>query len=329
VASYRIGVVAIGRNEGQRLRGCLASVKGSAGQVVYVDSGSTDESVAIAEQIDVAIVQLEASSPFTAARARNEGFARLKTLSPEVEFVQFVDGDCELAAGWIDVACKFMAEQVNVGAVCGRRRERYPQASIYNRLCDLEWNTPVGEALACGGDAMMRVQAYEAAGGFQSRLVAGEEPELCVRLRALSWKIWRLDCDMTYHDAAMKRFGQWWRRAARSGYGYADVVRLSRGSNSRLYRKELVSTALWGGVLPVAILLGTIADVSALWALVVYPLQIVRIAAKRGPNCSVTWAYAVLIMLAKFAQFQGLLSFWWSRRQGHVVGQFDYKTGSH
>jgi glycosyltransferase involved in cell wall biosynthesis len=322
-------VVAIGRNEGERLRACLASVKGRAVHVVYVDSGSTDESVTIAEQVGIEIVRLEASAPFTAARARNEGLTRLKTLFPEVEFVQFVDGDCELVADWINVAANFMAERRDIGVVCGRRRERHPQASIYNRLCDLEWNTPVGEAVACGGDAMMRVLAFEAAGGFRARLIAGEEPELCVRMRALSWKIWRLDCDMTHHDAAMKRFRQWWLRAVRSGYGYADVVRLSRGSDSRLYRKEMISAVLWGGVFPIAIIVGAaIVGVGALWGGIIYPMQIVRIAVKRGATSFVSWGYAVLIMLAKFAQLQGLLSFWWSGWLGHVAGHFDYKAGN-
>jgi glycosyltransferase involved in cell wall biosynthesis len=43
-----VAVVAIGRNEGDRLKACLRSVVDVAALVVYVDSGSTDDSVAFA-----------------------------------------------------------------------------------------------------------------------------------------------------------------------------------------------------------------------------------------------------------------------------------------
>ena len=42
-----LGIVIIGRNEGDRLIRCIASV-GDEALVIYVDSGSTDESVAAA-----------------------------------------------------------------------------------------------------------------------------------------------------------------------------------------------------------------------------------------------------------------------------------------
>ena len=64
-----IGVVAIGRNEGMRLRRCLESVVRRAAVVVYVDSGSQDDSVAFAKSLGVATVVLDLAIPFTAARA--------------------------------------------------------------------------------------------------------------------------------------------------------------------------------------------------------------------------------------------------------------------
>ena len=35
----------------------------------------------------------------------------------------------------------------------------YPEATIYNQLCDWEWQRPPGRAKSCGGDALMRVAA--------------------------------------------------------------------------------------------------------------------------------------------------------------------------
>ena len=154
------GIVAIGRNEGERLRRCLESVVGRGHAVVYVDSGSTDGSVERARSFGAEVVELDLSVPFTAARARNAGFARLEQVAPDVALVQFVDGDCEVAPGWLDLARAMLDERPDVAVVAGRRRERHRDDTPYNRLADLEWDTPIGEAAACGGDAMIRVKAF-------------------------------------------------------------------------------------------------------------------------------------------------------------------------
>ncbi|MGB7409130.1 MAG: glycosyltransferase, partial [Pontixanthobacter sp.] len=218
----KIGLVAIGRNEGERLQRCLRSIpQGIA--VVYVDSASTDDSVAFARSMGADVVSLDLDKPFTAARARNEGYARLADTKPTLQFVQFVDGDCEVEAEWFGAAIEALIKHDEVAAVCGRRRERFPDASFYNRMCDDEWNTPVGYADACGGDALLRRSAFEQVDGYDGAMVAGEEPEMCSRLRAADWRILRIDAPMTIHDADMHHPRQWWLRAIRSGFGYAQV----------------------------------------------------------------------------------------------------------
>lgn len=217
----RVGAVIIGRNEGARLLACLDSFPDWVRPLVYVDSGSTDGSVAAARAAGAEVMALDMSQPFTAARARNAGFARMRELGTP-DFVQFVDGDCRIQPGWIEAAEAFLASRPEVAVVCGRRREIRPDASVWNRLCDAEWDTPVGEARACGGDALMRVDAVAGVGGYDPSLIAGEEPELCVRLRQAGWKVWRIDREMTLHDAAMTRVGQWWKRTRRGGHAFAE-----------------------------------------------------------------------------------------------------------
>src|SRR5215471_5884258 len=85
-----IGIVVIGRNEGPRLVRCLKSLPVDPGKIVYVDSGSTDGSIEKAERHGVTVLPLDMTRPFTAARARNEGFATLKELKPTTSFVQFL-----------------------------------------------------------------------------------------------------------------------------------------------------------------------------------------------------------------------------------------------
>jgi GT2 family glycosyltransferase len=320
-----IGVVAIGRNEGERLIECLASVSSDTSNIVYVDSGSTDGSIAAAKELGAAVVDLDLTRPFTAARARNEGFAALKALRPGIRLVQFIDGDCILVQGWFDTAVAFIEQRKDVAVVCGRRRERHPTASVYNQLCDLEWDTPIGEASACGGDALMRVEAFEAASGFRPQLIAGEEPELCVRLRERGWKIWRIDAEMTRHDAAMSRLGQWWNRAVRSGYGCAEVARLHWASPFGIWRRETTRAVIWGGLVPVTIGFGTLIHPVAIAGVLVYFLQICRIAFAREPASFQSWAYAIFTTLGKFAAFQGILKLHWRQLRGQSATLIEYK----
>ncbi|HEY6515272.1 MAG TPA: glycosyltransferase, partial [Steroidobacteraceae bacterium] len=196
-----LGVVVIGRNEGERLRRCLDSLGALMSRTVYVDSGSTDDSVTMSRARGASVVELDRKIPFTAARARNEGYRRLFELHPALEFVFFVDGDCEVAAQWPSAAVRFLAQRQWVAAVWGRVRERYPERSIYNLLCDMEWQSfQLGETTACGGIVVMRSRAFRQVKGFESRLICGEEPELCVRLRRAGWQIWHVDTEMILHD---------------------------------------------------------------------------------------------------------------------------------
>ena len=326
MSSNQLGIVVIGRNEGDRLVSCLKSIQAASdANVVYVDSGSTDNSVAEAKRLGASVVNLDMHCPFTAARARNEGFSALLALNPKVRFVQFIDGDCELVAGWIETALAFITRSTHVAVVCGRRRERHPEASIYNRLCDIEWNTPVGEAILCGGDAMIRSEAFQAVGGYRGELIAGEEPELCLRLREGGWKIWRIDAEMTKHDAAIIRFSQWWTRVVRSGYAYAEISQLHRNSKLRIFAQEVRRAIVWGGLVPLAIFLGVLFYPAVSVGVLIYPIQVCRIVALRGYKNSISWVYAMFMTLAKFAELQGFIKFLTGRLNGRSITLIEYK----
>ncbi len=307
------GVVVIGRNEGERLRRCLDSIVGAASVIVYVDSGSTDESVAMAVQLGVIVVDLDMQLPFTAARARNAGFVELQRHAPALQHVLFVDGDCEVAPAWSEQALAFLDERHDVAAVCGRRRERHPERSIYNRLCDIEWDAPTGEVRSCGGDVMMRAEALQAVGGYRDDLIAGEEPELCVRLRQAGWRIWRLPEEMTLHDAALLRFGQWWKRAQRGGHAFAEGAYLHGAAPERHGVRETVRALVWGAALPTGIVALAIVDPRWLGLAVLYPVQVLRLAARYGISSRIGWARALLMVLARFAEASGVLKFHWNR----------------
>lgn len=319
------GVVVIGRNEGDRLIASLQSLASSGLPIVYVDSGSSDGSVQSAKNLGAEVINLDLSIPFSAARARNAGLKHLNERSPELRYVQFIDGDCVVIEGWIAAAEAFLDEHKQVAVVCGRRRELYPNATIYNGLCDTEWDTPVGEAMECGGDAMMRIAAYQGVGGFRSDLIAGEEPELCLRMRETGWTIWRLPVEMTQHDANIRNFGQWWKRALRGGFAYAAVLALHAASPKRIWLREFLRAILWGFLLPVCIIVASVLNTAALGLFLLYPLQVVRLALRLGPANAASWRYGLFMVIAKFAEAQGIVKFLLSRILRRENALIEYK----
>jgi len=323
VPGPEIDCIVIGRNEGARLIDCLNSLQGQFRRVVYVDSGSTDGSLAAAENHGATVVALDMTQPFTAARARNAGLTELASGPPG--YVQFIDGDCMLREGWVAAASEFLMGHPRVAVVCGRRRERFPEASVYNRLCDLEWDTPVGQTRACGGDAMMRYSALAAAGGYRDDLVAGEEPELCLRLRRAGWQVWRLDAEMTWHDAAITRFGQWVRRSRRAGHAFAEGAALHGAAPDRHWVAETRRAVLWGLVLPLAGLLAALIIPAAALLLLAYPAQILRLAWRWGAGERLAWERAVFTVLGKFPEALGVLDYWTGRLRRRKTGLFEYK----
>ena len=280
----KLGVVVIGRNEGDRLRTCLLSLDPVTRPIVYVDSGSTDGSAGLARSLGAEVVDLDLTIPFSAARARNAGFDQLIETAAEIEYVQFVDGDCEVFPTWLGKAVQTLEAQPGVAVVCGRRRKRHPEASVYNRLCDIEWDTPLGETRSCGGDALMRVCAFKQVGGYNPAVIAAEDDEVCVRIRGAGWKILAIDADMTLHDAAMTRFRQWWKRAMRCGYAYSQGASMHGKPPEKHFLRERRRLVLWGFAIPVLIL-GAAWPTTAwsLFGFLLYPIQMAQHRATDAP----------------------------------------------
>ena len=336
-----VAVVAIGRNEGERMVRCLEAALAQVGEarlVVYVDSGSTDGSVGRARAMGVAVLELDLSLPFTAARARNVGFDHVRRRLPHVGFVQFLDADCEMLPGWIAAAAATLRADPTLAGVAGQLRERYPEATIYNKLCHLEWQAPAGETRAVGGNAMMRAAALAQAGGYDPGLIAGEEPELCVRLRDRGWRLWRLAEPMALHDAAMTRFAQWWRRAVRFGHAQTEVSRMHRDSPNRVWAKETRSTIAWSlgpPLLSLALIVALAATCGGWWWLLgllplglygLLALKIVLWRRRAGDPAGDAALYAAFVTLAKFPQLVGMLRYLRHRAAGRRSAIIEYKS---
>ncbi len=299
------GIVVIGRNEGERLRRCFLSICSLGAPVVYVDSNSSDESVKTARSFNIEVVELDSGS-VGRSRARNEGFARLIQMNPAVRFVQFLDGDCEVASDWISTAAQKLLAAPEIAVVCGRLRERSPGASIYNRLCEIEWDQPAGETNACGGNCMMRVSAFQSVGGFDPAVLAAEDDEICLRLRRRSWKIVR-----------------------RSGYAYAQGASMHGASSERHFSRETARAWFWAFLLPLA-------AVGAAWPsngfslllLLLYGGLLFRIyvrGRRRRLSRMDASAFAAACLISKFAEFVGLLKFYRTQLRGTPMRLIEHR----
>lgn len=316
-----VDAVLIGRNEGERLRAALESVRGNVRSVVYVDSGSTDDSVALARSMGARVVALDSSAPFSAARGRNAGFEALD--APDL--LLFIDGDCALEPGFVEVAADALEDRPTLGLVTGWRREIAPDATAYNRLCDWEWHRPAGPIRSCGGDILVRAEAWRAAGGQRPDLIAGEDEEFCLRLAEAGWALERLPVPMTRHDAAMTRFRQWWARAERAGHAFAQVGTFFPDH----WRTERRRVLFYAAALPLAVLaVLPFAPWLAVLLVLAYPVNFFRIAqglARDGIESPARWKLAGLLVLSKFPNLVGMATYWARRLRGRAMTLIEYK----
>jgi GT2 family glycosyltransferase len=324
-----VGVVVIGRNEGARLESCFASLRGF-GSVLYVDSGSSDGSLQKARRHGLDAIGLDASQPLSAARARNAGRQHLRQVAPSLAFVQFLDGDCELEPGWLEHARAALSGDPTLAVAAGRLREKHPHQSVFHRVADVEWHgAGIGEVADVGGVFMVRCRAFDEAGGFDANVGAGEEPELCHRLRARGWRIVRLAAPMACHDLGAFGFVQWWRRAARFGYASSDLA-LRRGM--RRFRRHMLRAWLWSAV-PAA----AAATAMSGWSLAAIPLsalwvaQALRVAVhalRSGCGAGTAASYACLLMVSYGGQLQGQIQYFWDRGSRRRYRLFETKARS-
>lgn len=329
-----IGIVVIGRNEGERLKICLNSILKYRPSVIYVDSGSEDGSVKLAKKLGVGIVELDLSTAFSAARARNAGVRSLNSMETEIKYVQFVDGDCEVNDHWIESARLFLEEHPEVAVVSGRLRERHPEKSVYNLLCDAEWDAPVGEAMSCGGLAMMRMDIFNSLGGYRDDVTAGEEPELCMRIRSKGFKIWRIENEMALHDSAMFHFSQWWNRNRRTGYGAMDLTTRFSHPNFKRIIYRVAFWVLWAlSVFLFSIMSlfdgNELFNIMVCFLLALWPINLLRIAFKTwraGKSIRFSFIYAWYMAIGIWPQAIGIISYISDKFHRRQMRLIEHKT---
>lgn len=324
-----LSVVVIGRNEGPRLERCLRSIQTMAYpaalvEVIYVDSHSTDRSVECAGALGARVVHVGKGRP-TAAKGRNAGWR-----AASASFVLFLDGDTVLDPQFVDAAFAALRDRA-VGVVFGNRREVNPGDSIYNRVLDLDWRVPIGAVPFCGGDALFKKSVLEQVGGFDETLIAGEEPELCRRIRAEGYIVAHIDTPMTLHDLAMTRWRQYWQRSVRTGHAYAEIAARYWNSADPLWKRDALRNWVQGlfylGLLPgsagLAILTGSALPVAG--AILFLPVLAAYTAFRFRHKSNSVWTlfcYGLHSHLQHLPMLLGQTKYWlghWSRKDRNLI----------
>ena len=326
-----VSVVVIGKNEGMRLERCLKSVrrmscKGFRTEVIYVDSGSIDNSIELANRLGATTIALNSLHP-TAALGRNVGW-RLA----QGNFILFLDGDTVLDPHFVAESLPDFTEKTAV--VWGHRRELFPSASVYQRVLDLDWVYKAGESAFCGGDALFLRKVLERTDGFDVNLIAGEEPELCQRILELGYVIQHVDRAMTGHDLGMMRFGQYWRRATRAGHAYAEVSDRFATSAKAFWTQESRSNYFRASVLVLSAVSASVATLllARLWPFAFWSTTFCMLAGQTAWKArwkSSDWT--VLLLYGFHSHLQhipiclGQLRYRLNRQQGRQASLFEYK----
>jgi len=331
-----VAVVIIGRNEGERLRACLTSVFAmnyprDLVEVLYIDSSSTDSSVSLARSLGVKTIVLD--GPTTAALGRNAGWTQT-----EAPFILFLDGDTLLHPDFVASAVAHFNDPLHtepLAGVYGNRRETRTADSIYNALFDLDWNAGTGYSLFFGGDALVRREALAAVGGYNPLLIAGEEPDLCRRMRGLGYRILHIDEPMTLHDLAMFNFSQYWRRSVRTGYAFAEISAKYAKTDDPLWLPESKSNItrgifwLWGPILVIVLSIFVHSLAPFALFLVVAFLLFARTAARAGKktrSLKLLLAYSLHSHLQQIPILLGQIRYQKQRRRGGNAAIIEYKT---
>lgn len=327
-----LSVVVIGRNEGLRLERCLASVRTMEGvtplELIYVDSASTDGSPELAARMDARVLLLGLAGA-TAARARNCGWK-----AATGQAILFLDGDTVLHPRFPQLALEALYGRPMRAAVWGHRRESNPGQSVYTRVLDLDWVYPTGDSASFGGDVLIRREVLETVQGYDDALIAGEEPEMSRRIRALGWHIEHIDAPMTTHDLAITRFGPYWRRGVRSGYALAQVAARFRATDDPFWSDEVRRNYLRGTFWTLSPLVMTEVCVYArsLWPIGLWVLLLLGLATRislthrwKGARWFSLLLFGVHCHLVQVPFLCGQIKYFLDRRRGHSRALIEYK----
>lgn len=225
---YDLSIVIIGKNAdwsiGRLLNSIMLNTPAQAtSEIIYVDSASTDRTLEIVRGYPVKIVKLSSSYPLCASAGRFIG-----SQYATGKYIAFFDSDMELAGGWLQLAMRTMDEQEKIGVVSGiiLDAERTAESGLPKEAPSYLGNC-LTDIRYAGNAAMFRHEVLIAAGNWNPYLISDEEPELCLRIRHMGFRVVQLSlpvsCHYTYPFSEISTLLS--RRKRRLFLGYGQVLR--------------------------------------------------------------------------------------------------------
>ncbi|WP_411819743.1 AAA family ATPase [Hyphococcus formosus] len=321
------GVVVLGTDPRISPEAAIRSV-GDGRAIVFVPMGQMPDAMGVARKSGAVIAEQGGKGAPSAGRARNAGYRQLKKIAPHTRYVQFIDADSALDPDWLRQAERFMNRRPEVAVIEGLVNRNGRRPNFATLAAEKKAESP-GEIVTVAGEAaLVRCEAFEAAGGFRGDLLACEMDDLCIRQRKRGSHIWRVDADMIIREARRNPKMGWWQRSLRLGFDNAYAMSLHGNPPERHGVGATVWSVLWGGVFPLTILmaagLGALAasmfapltpaplvaaGILALGA-AVYISKIIASIIARGVFSIGAWSGAFGAVFGRFPQCLGAMRFW-------------------
>lgn len=304
-------------NEEQNIAACLEAVfahsDGHVSEIIVADSGSSDQTIAIAQQFPVMIVQLQPPAKAGCGIGAQLGYQYAKG-----EFICLLDGDMELAPDFLSSAMAYLQANSTYGGVTGHVLEKQLDSLEYQRRSKRQnIENPAGRIDRMNGGGLYRRKALEMCGYLSDRnLHAYEELDLGLRLQKNNWLLHRLDIPFVSHSGHADNAYSLLRRRWKSGYlqGSGEIIRAAISGG---YLPSLISALpelkLWAAVYVwwltwMAILLAAFFDRNYLWLaglIAIVPVLIMAIrqkSLKMGLYSVVAWCFHAAALPSGFLQ---------------------------
>ncbi len=223
-----VALVIPGRNCQNTLESCLTSViplkeTGQVSQIVFVDDGSADASISIAQRLGVQVLKGSGGGP---GHARNLGWRNVNS-----DLVWFIDSDCISHPETLLHLQRAIDDPTVAGAGGGywNVNSHSLLATTIDREIEVRHRTMLGDVDFLGGfNVLYRRSVLEAMGGFDEQDVNGpgsagaEDCELSFRISDAGYRLRFVKASVVghHHPTSLRRY---LRTQARHGYWRARL----------------------------------------------------------------------------------------------------------
>lgn len=179
------------------IKSAIDGVKSAHGEVILVDSLSTDKTINIAKTFPIKILQIKDTNARNCSIGAQIGF-----MNSRGEYIYILDGDMELHKNFIKEGIDELQHNSNIAGVGGIVTEKTVSNIVFRKRSTSDLykaeKPRFEDKLMMGG--LYRRKTIEEAGYFTNpHLHAYEESDLGIRLRSLGYKLKRIPMPMVVH----------------------------------------------------------------------------------------------------------------------------------